>query len=455
MSAVQPPTPDFPLVPDPYTFLDLVLRDDEGDPEGILRALMGDGSYTFTDWTPTQIDGLWGLVELYALLNELLRTGAMLNPLLAPPSFVDRIATRRGITDALIAAARSSGSPDIDEARVRKLGVLAPRLFAWKGTRSGGGDGGTQRALRSFLRNRVPLRENFFWRTFVGVSGTPDPDQAVLNRDLSVFRDPEDHFIHDWYCVDFPVGDIAVRDLVEELVRIATPAGETAYVHWTRWVDEFVETDGAARDWTTDLLSKDSFAIVPPTTYAVAPGVDPYNPAGEAQITTKNSTGSRWIYPANAPNTLSGLPNDHFLDVVLAAEAVSGSATRSIDVELNWNTADGAYRVTVADDGSVVLYADAAAPVTTSVGTAAGCFPAGALTADAVRLSVSIEYDSGVPDKVIRVYIDGALVITYTDNSALHNTGGAVRIGTTSKATITKIRNFKWQALAPPTVLEA
>ena len=55
------------------------------------------------------------------------------------------------------------------------------------------------------------------------------------------------------------------------------------------------------------------------------------------------------MYPTNAPNTVSSPPHDHFFDAVLSAEAVSGSTTRAIDVEINWNSSDGAYRIRVAE----------------------------------------------------------------------------------------------------------
>lgn len=455
MTAVQPPSVGSARFPDPFTFLDRIIRE-EGDPDGVLRALVDDGTFTITDWTPDEIQGLWGVVEVFLFAVEMLRTGVMLDPLQCPPDLVDRVALRRGIPQEVIDAARSSGAPDVDEARVRKLGRLAGLLLAWKGTRSGGGDGGLLRAIQSFARHRPLLRECFFWQSFTAVAGSPDPAQAIVGRDLTLFRDPEDFYIHDWWIVDYPVGSITVRAIIEALVELATPAGETVYLHWARWVDDFAVAGVEARDWQTDLKSGDTFEIVAPTVYQLAPGVSPYDPGGVAKITASSTSGHRWIYPLVAdPQVVSTYEHDHWFDAILSLEETGAAATRYIDLEINWDDADdAAYRVRLSEDTSVTLYADDPGPATTSRGSATGCFPIGTLTADAVRLTVTIKRDASGPTKLVRVYVDGVLQIQYSDTSVLHNTTGLLRIGTDSTDCIVEIRRFLWQTYAAPTIVE-
>lgn len=457
------PDPDAPRMPDPYRFLFEVTRRQDGD--GVLRAFMGEGGPGFElatvpgglAWDPLDdesLEGLWGLVNFFAAVCHAQRIGQIHDPVEAPADYAERIALRRGMPEELIEAVRALGTtPDEVTRNLRKLGVLAPMLLAWKASANGGGVGGILRAVRAYVRARVVLRECFYWQTFVGVAGSPEPLDAIVGRNLSTYSMSSDPWIFDLFVVDSPVAAerSGIRDVVKRLVDLSRPKGETVHLHFVRWVDDFAEEDAiTAGDWTSTAV--DTVVTVEALDVEPVPPADPRYPRGRL-VLTLGASGAIKIQPATCDYSLWGadaLNAEHFLDVVLALEAFSG--TKEVAFDLNLDAAGGtgaAYRVTVRSDGRVQILADNPGPTVTVRASATGVFLPGLITGGGVlRVTVTVTVLGST--KRVRVYVDGAPVLTWIDSTLLHATDGTFRLDTSATSCRVELKRFLYTGLDGP-----
>jgi len=451
------PDPDLaPKFPPAWQLVDEIVRSDL-DPDGVLEAVFGgdlDGepALVVDGWTPTRIDGVEGLADYLLWLSWMVRSGTQLDPVQVAPSMLDPLLRGLGATQDLIDSIRGNAPEEGDAERwLRKLGIMLPLLLMWKGTRSGGGTGGLQRALRVLSGHEVPLRECFWWQRWLVDPSTPVPADHLLG--VSAIASSIDEHRFDLYVVDWPVGDFTIQDAVVEAIRMSSPP-ETVFVHFARWVDEFLGDD--ASNWSSSLQAGDTLVETPPTTRLIAPAVNPLNPGGELVLSASGVAGDRYIYPRTGDSSVHGtgcLALDHFVDAVLVAE-VAGGGTSAINLDVGWDpSTGGGYRVLVKDDGVVELRADTVAPIATVRASAGPCFIPGTLSTTGVRVTVSVLAPAG-GTKTVRVYVDDTLVITWADVAPVVTTAGSVRILDKVINQDSTCRWFLWHPNPqPPTVV--
>lgn len=435
---VAPPDPSLaPRAPDPYGFLYEITR--EQDPRGILRALIGEGDFSpeLDAADPRAIEGLWGLVNYFAYLAFYVRQGEFWDPRTAHDDAIDRIARKRGISPRLIRLARAPVDTAVGEANVRRLGILAPLLLRWIATRDGGGIGGLIRGIRAFTRHRPVLRENFHWQQFVSEApGPSDPYSAFVQRDLTLFDATTAPWIYDLHVIDWPQGSIVDWAVIRELVDLGRAVGETVYLHRVRWADDFFEAAAVAReDWILQGPATATLAVSVPDRIVLVPPGDPMEPVGTLRLTRPGAGAESNVYPTTCAFSTWGadcLAQTHYVEFgVFFDETGSPPATRQFHVDVNWapsGAGDAAYRVTLSNSGTVQILADNPGPPVTVRATNAAAFLPGLLSADRVRVSISVEVLGAT--KKITGYVDGVQVVTWTDAAVLQATAGTVRLGT-------------------------